>query len=122
MYVLQKAGLDVRVVELPRGKDPDDLLSLPEGRELFEKALASARPLILHHVFLRGEMLRSPDKRRKAADEILSGLGSLSPVDVAPYLPRVAASMGIFPEAGGKPGTFRCGHGTTRRPEEGGRR
>ncbi len=97
MYVLQKAGLDVRVVELPRGKDPDDLLSLPEGRELFEKALASARPLILHHVFLRGEMLRSPDKRRKAADEILSGLGSLSPVDVAPYLPRVAASMGIFP-------------------------
>jgi DNA primase len=97
MYVLQKAGLDVRVVELPSGKDPDDLLSLPEGKELFGKALESARPLILHHVYLRGEMLRSPDKRRKASDEILSGLGSLSPVDVAPYLPRVAAAMGIFP-------------------------
>ncbi|MDK2959496.1 MAG: primase [Synergistaceae bacterium] len=97
MYVLQKAGLDVRVVELPSGKDPDDLLSLPEGKDLFGKALESARPLILHHVYLRGEMLRSPEKRRKATDEILSGLGSLSPVDVAPYLARVASAMGIFP-------------------------
>jgi DNA primase len=97
MYVLQKAGLDVRVVDLPRGKDPDDLLSLPDGKELFGKAIESARPLILHHVFLRGDMLRSPDKRRRATDEILSGVGSLSPVDVAPYLPRVAAALGIFP-------------------------
>lgn len=97
MYVLQKAGLDVRVVELPRGKDPDDLLSGPGGREMFEKALAGARPLIIHHVYLRGEMLKSPEKRRRAADEIIAGMGSLSPVDAAPYLPRVAAAMGVFP-------------------------
>lgn len=96
MYVLQKAGLDVRVVELPKEKDPDDLLSAPGGREIFEKALDGARPLIIHHVYLRGEMLRSPEKRRRAADEIIEGMGSLSPVDAAPYLPRVAAAMGIF--------------------------
>lgn len=98
MYVLQKAGLDVRVVELPKGKDPDDLLSLSEGRAIFEKCLNSARPLILHHVFIRGDMLRSPDKRRRAGDELLEGLSSLTPVDVAPYLPRVAAAMGVFPQ------------------------
>lgn len=97
MYVLQKAGLDVRVVELPKGKDPDDLLSMSGGGEEFEKALGAARPLIIHHVYLRGEMLRSPEKRRRAADEIIAGMGSLSPVDAAPYLPRVAAAMGIFP-------------------------
>ena len=97
MYILQKAGLDVRVVELPRGKDPDDLLSLPEGKAIFEKALNSARPLILHHIFIRGDMLRSSDKRRRAGDELLEGLSSLSPLDVAPYLPRVAAALGIFP-------------------------
>ena len=30
---------------------------------------------------------------QSTADEILAGLGSLSPVDVAPFLPRVAASV-----------------------------
>lgn len=97
MYILQKAGLDVRVVDLPTGKDPDEVLSLPEGKDLFSKALEFARPLVLHHVFLRGEMLRTPDKRRRAADEILSGMGLLSPVDVAPYVPKVAAAFGVFP-------------------------
>jgi DNA primase len=48
-------------------------------------------------VYLRGEMLKSPEKRRRAADEIIAGMGSLSPVDAAPYLPRVAAAMGVFP-------------------------
>ncbi|MEA4881131.1 MAG: DNA primase [Synergistaceae bacterium] len=97
MYVLQKVGLDVRVVELPRGKDPDDLLSLPEGQGIFSKALSSARPLVLHHIHLRREMLSQPEKRRKAADEIISGIALLSPVDASPYLPAVAAALGIFP-------------------------
>lgn len=97
MYVLQKAGLDVRVVELPRGKDPDDLLCLPDGKTLFDKALESARPLVLHHVFLRADMLRSPEKRKRASDEVLSGIALLSPVDAAPYVPKVAAALGIFP-------------------------
>ena len=111
MYVLQRAGLDVRVVELPRGKDPDDLLSLPEGERLFQNALDSARPLVLHHVFLRGESLRIPEKRRKAAEDILEGMGQLSPVDVAPYLPSVAAALGIFPhELGEMLDAFRKRH------------
>ncbi len=97
MYVLQKVGLDVRVVELPRGKDPDELLSLPEGTGIFEKALASARPLVLHHIHLRRDMLSLPEKRRKAADEIISGIALLSPVDASPYLPAAASALGIFP-------------------------
>ena len=97
MYILQRAGLDVRVVELPRDKDPDDLLTMEGGKRIFEKALSGARPLIIHHVHLRSEMLRSPAERRRAADEIIAGMGSLSPVDAAPYLPPVAAAMGIFP-------------------------
>ena len=97
MYVLQKVGLDVRVVELPQGKDPDDLLSLPEGHGIFSKALSSARPLVLHHIHLRRDMLSAPEKRRKAADEIISGIALLSPVDASPYLPAAAAALGIFP-------------------------
>jgi DNA primase len=96
MYVLQRAGLDVRVVELPEGKDPDDLLSLPDGNALFSRALDAARPLVLHHIHLRREMLRVPEKRRKASEDILSGIAMLSPVDASPYLPAVAGALGIL--------------------------
>ncbi|HRV97179.1 MAG TPA: DNA primase [Aminobacteriaceae bacterium] len=96
MYVLQKAGLDVRVVEIPEGKDPDDLLSLPDGKALFSKALEDARPLVLHHIHLRREMLRTPEKRRKASEDIISGIAMLSPVDASPYLPAVEAALGVL--------------------------
>ena len=96
MYVLQKAGLDVRVVEIPEGKDPDDLLSLPDGKALFSKALEDARPLVLHHIHLRREMLRTPEKRRKASEDIISGIAMLSPVDASPCLPAVEAALGVL--------------------------
>ncbi len=96
MYVLQKAGLDVRVVEIPEGKDPDDLLSLPDGKALFSRALEAARPLVLHHIHLRREMLRTPEKRRKASEDIISGIAMLSPVDASPYLPAVESALGVL--------------------------
>ncbi len=96
MYVLRKAGLDVRVVELPAGKDPDALLSMPDGERQFARALESARPLVLHHLHIRREMLRTPEKRRRASEEIISGVASLSPVDLSPYLPAVEAALGVM--------------------------
>lgn len=96
MYVLQKAGLDVRVVEIPEGKDPDDLLSLPDGKTLFSEALETARPLVLHHIHLRREMLRTPEKRRKASEDIINGIAMLSPVDASPYLPAVESALGVL--------------------------
>ncbi|WP_208873333.1 DNA primase, partial [Fretibacterium fastidiosum] len=50
MYVLQELGLDVRVVSLPLGKDPDEFLLASGGPDRFEEAIANARPLILQHL------------------------------------------------------------------------
>lgn len=96
MYTLQKAGLNVHVITLPEGKDPDDLLTLPDGNVLFSEALKDARPLILHHLYIRKPDLDDSEKRQKATEDILTGLDMLTPVEIAPYLPDVAANLGVF--------------------------
>lgn len=95
MTLLQKEGLDVHVVELPRGKDPDELLASPGGSDLFRMALGGAIPLPLYHVHARRRDLDGPS-RKKVVEEILEGLSELSMLDLAPYLGSIASSLGIF--------------------------
>lgn len=96
MTLLQKEGLDVHVVELPRGKDPDELLASEGGPELFAQALSDALPLPLYHVHARRGLLDGLN-RKKTVEEILEGLSELSMLDLAPYLSAIAGSLGIFP-------------------------
>jgi len=95
MSLLQKEGLEVRVVSLPRGKDPDELLSSRDGEVLFRQALAEAAPLPLHHVRARIASLEGQG-RKKATEEILQGLAEIPVLDLAPYLASIAGSLGIF--------------------------
>ena len=95
MSLLQKEGLEVRVVSLPRGKDPDELLSSQDGEALFRQALAEAAPLPLYHVRARMAGLEGQG-RKKATEEILQGLAEIPVLDLAPYLASIAGSLGIF--------------------------
>lgn len=95
MTLLQKEGLDVHVVELPRGKDPDELLASEGGPELFRLALEGAMPLPLYHVHARKASLEGAG-RKKAIEETLEGLSELSMLDLAPFLNSIASSLGIF--------------------------
>ena len=92
MTLLQKEGLDVHVVELPRGKDPDELLASSGGSDLFRLALGEAIPLPLYHVHARRATLEGPG-RKKVVEEILEGLSML---DLAPHLASIASSLGVF--------------------------
>ena len=96
MTLLQKEGLDVNVVELPRGKDPDELLASQGGTGLFGQALEEAMPLPLYHVHARRTALEGPG-RKKVVEEILDGISEIPMLDLAPYLPSIASSLGIFP-------------------------
>ncbi len=95
MTLLQKEGLDVHVVELPRGKDPDELLASSGGPDLFKLALGGAIPLPLYHVHARRATLEGPG-RKKVVEEILEGLAELPMLDLAPHLGSIASSLGIF--------------------------
>nr|WP_321502982.1 DNA primase [uncultured Dethiosulfovibrio sp.] len=95
MYVLQKAGLSVKVVRLPKGKDPDDLLSDPDGVVEYKDRLRSALSLVDYHIALREPAMADRDSRKSAIDDLLEGLSALDMVDISPYLPKLAAVLGI---------------------------
>ena len=96
MYLLERHGLDVRVVALPENLDPDDFLSGEDGERAFEAALKKALPLPLYHVHTRKRDLRTPGTSRAAREEILSGLASLPALDIAEYIPGIAREFGIL--------------------------
>jgi DNA primase len=96
MYLLERHGLDVRVVLLPENLDPDDFLSAEGGERAFETALKKALPLPLYHVYMRRHDLRAPGTARAAREEILAGLASLPALDIAEYIPGIAREFGIL--------------------------
>jgi DNA primase len=96
MYILQRHGVDVRVVTLPENMDPDDFLSAEGGADKFESAIRKALPLPVYHVYIKKKDLRTPGKARAASEEIISGLASLPLLDFIEYIPRVARGFGIL--------------------------
>jgi DNA primase len=93
MYILHRNGVEVRVVTLPSGMDPDDLLSGQGGAETFGGLLESALPLPLYHVFIRREEINTPGRQVKAREEVLSGLASLPWLDVRKYIPGISVAF-----------------------------
>ena len=96
MYILQRHGVEVRVVTLPHGLDPDDLLSRSGGAAEFESAIEGALPLPLYHVHIKKEDLRTPGRAIAAREEILSGLASLSLLDIEEHMARVSRGFGVL--------------------------
>ncbi len=97
MYILQREGLQVSVVILPRDVDPDQLLLQENGDKVFGEALDHAVPLPLYHLEIRRSQLEDPGSRHKAILELLEGLAELSPFDVAPYISNLSIALGVLP-------------------------
>jgi len=63
--ILKSEGLNVRVVPMPDGLDPDDVAK--QGKDAYQKCLDEAMPLIdyrLHTLEKRFDLTKSEDKRR----------------------------------------------------------
>lgn len=97
MYLLQERGVEVRVISLPEGQDPDDVLRAEGGETLFGELIERANPLPLYHAKIRKKELRRPETYRRAREDLLNGLASLPFLDVAPYLAAVSEVFGILP-------------------------
>lgn len=96
MYTLQKSGLDIRVVVLPEGKDPDDVVSGNGGRDRFLGLIGRAEPLPLFHIRAKSEALSDETRRTAARREIIESLAELPPLEANRHISQVAQGLGLL--------------------------
>ena len=96
MYILREAGLDVRVVSLPEGKDPDEFLSA-NPPEKFEDALKNAQPLVLKHLDFVKNMLDNPAKYNVGVKSFFDGLSKLDAREINIYQNKICETLMIDP-------------------------
>lgn len=96
MFVLQKHGLDVYVITLTDGKDPDEYL-IEHTAEDFEEAIMKARPLIVRHIESFRASLSDALTRKSAMRELFTSLLELDVNEVLQYKKHLSEATCIPP-------------------------
>ena len=94
MYILQALGLQVNIVSLPPDRDPDEFLQ-EKGGKAFEDLLKKSLPLPLYHIKIREDLLNDLNLRKKVVEELIEGLSRIDLPDLAPFIPQIAAKLGM---------------------------
>lgn len=95
--ILAAAGLEVRVLRLPEGHDPDSYVR-SEGAEAFQRLLEESLPLVEYKVeaALSSADVTSVEGRMAAVRAVLPVLASIdSPVGLEGYLAETAQRIGV---------------------------
>ena len=95
MYILAENGLDVHVVTLPEGKDPDEFLSV--NPEKFEEAIQNSKPLVLKHIEILTPSIKDPATRKSAMKELFENLLNLNIAEVLQYKTQLSEVTGVPP-------------------------
>ena len=98
--ILKRAGLEVRVVNLPDGLDPDELIR-QRGKAAYQKCLKEALPLYEHKIMRAGQRydLTSADQRGAFAKECLRIISDLDAVEQDAYLDLISEKTAVSKEA-----------------------
>jgi DNA primase len=94
--IAQRAGLDLRVVAIPNGKDPDE--AVREDPVLFKKAIKNAVPI--YDYFLDSAMKRFDPKtsfgKKKISEELIPHLAAIeNPVVQSHYMKLVGEALDV---------------------------
>lgn len=95
--ILQDEGLEVKVITLPEGKDPDDVIKT-EGTESYRKYITEALPLIdfkLQEIKKEYNLATTDGKRKYASSAIKVIRESSSPAEQEDLLKAVRAATGF---------------------------
>lgn len=96
MYILAEHGLDVHVVTLTDGKDPDEFL-ISNPPEKFEEAIENAKPLVLKHMEVLTPALQDLSTRKSAMKELFESLLKLDISEVMQYKTQLSELTAVPP-------------------------
>ena len=96
MYVLAENGLDVHVVNLPEGKDPDEFLSV-NPPEKFEETLQNSKPLVMKHMEMLSPAIKDPATRKSAMKDLFESLSKLTIAEILQYKTQLSELTGVPP-------------------------
>ena len=98
--ILNEEGVKVKVVMIPKGKDPDDYIR-EEGMEKFRQLIDEALPLIDYKILKAkdGLELKSEEGRIAYAKRVVQILNELDPIEKDVYVQKVSGDTGISEDA-----------------------
>ncbi|WP_297517489.1 DNA primase [uncultured Clostridium sp.] len=98
--VLTEVGLDVRVLTIPKGKDPDEFVRV-NGKEAFLKLIKNAQKLIEYKLTVskQGLNLKVQEDLVKYGDRITEVLAKINPVEKDVYIKKISEETGIKEQA-----------------------
>lgn len=98
--ILRAEGINVKVVIIPRGKDPDDFIRV-EGLEKYKELLDRALPLIDYKILKAkdGLNVKEDEGRIAYAKRVVSILNELDPIEKDVYVQKVSEDTGISESA-----------------------
>ncbi|MHC6179138.1 DNA primase [Clostridium sp. JNZ X4-2] len=96
MDILKDAGLEVEVLQIPKGKDPDEFIR-NNGRTDFLRLVDKALPLIEYRIenVKRNINFNNPEGTIKYVEEVLKVLVKVDPIEREIYLKRLSEETGI---------------------------
>ncbi|MDD2480560.1 MAG: DNA primase [Lutispora sp.] len=101
LSILEKEGCNVKVLRLPRGKDPDEFIRR-EGLEPFKKLIENSMSLIEYKIFNFRKSINLDDIQQrvkfiKQLANVLQGIDS--PAEIDAYIKKYSKEMQISEEA-----------------------
>lgn len=96
LEILRTAGFDVRVLNIPQGKDPDEYVR-SNGKEAFLKLINSAEPLIDYRMKKAEEGIDFKNSQSLIlyAKRIMEIISDLDPVEKDVYIKKASENTGI---------------------------
>lgn len=96
LEILKEAGFDVRVLQIPQGKDPDEFVR-SNGKEAFLKLVNKADSLISYRLSKAKEGINFKDKSSlvEYGNRVIEILANLNPVEKDIYVKSISEDTGI---------------------------
>ncbi len=96
LEILRNAGFDVRVLLIPKGKDPDEFIRA-NGKEAFLKLIENAIPLISYRLKRAEEGINFKEEQSliKYGERVTDILAELNPVEKDVYIKKISEDTGL---------------------------